>query len=355
MGNEKEKKFDENSSLGFMRFFVFYCVLFIVLCLMLMLFITGYTITFSPTAVSMLFSMISGGVSVWMVVNRLAVARKGIIILFAIDVAASVVMNMLEGETFVDALFGNIPTILWMIYFATSRRAKAVLVRPIDDITLGEFQESKDREMFDIKSKDFWLRMLMYFFIFCVVGHWMEAGFCRLVNAGIMPGNITPENSTQFRDSLNPFPIYGIGFCMCVLLLYPLKTFCLKKFKGNFVATFLIVYVVAMVIVGVAELVFGLQVNTDYSVWDYRNQPFNFMGQICLSYTAMFALAASVVVWVIYPILESMFMRVNKKVFRGIFVISLLLFAFLYVTYTLNLDEIFGVNVSLNGDVLDQK
>lgn len=35
------------------------------------------------------------------------------------------------------------------------------------------------------------------------------------------------------------------------------------------------------VLVTTVELGFGLAVNRDYLVWDYRDQPGNFMGQIC--------------------------------------------------------------------------
>ena len=35
------------------------------------------------------------------------------------------------------------------------------------------------------------------------------------------------------------------------------------------------------------ELVAGWIFNRDYSVWDYRNTPFNFLGQICLPYSLL--------------------------------------------------------------------
>lgn len=35
------------------------------------------------------------------------------------------------------------------------------------------------------------------------------------------------------------------------------------------------------------ELLAGLAVNRDYSVWDYRGVPLNFQGQICLPYTLL--------------------------------------------------------------------
>ena len=35
------------------------------------------------------------------------------------------------------------------------------------------------------------------------------------------------------------------------------------------------------------ELVTGLLVNRNYSVWDYRAAPFNFLGQICLPFSLL--------------------------------------------------------------------
>lgn len=40
-------------------------------------------------------------------------------------------------------------------------------------------------------------------------------------------------------------------------------------------------------IITVVELLTGLMVNRDYSVWDYRGVPLNFMGQICLMYSLL--------------------------------------------------------------------
>ena len=37
----------------------------------------------------------------------------------------------------------------------------------------------------------------------------------------------------------------------------------------------------------VGELAMGLVVNRDYSVWDYRGLPANFMGQICLQFSLL--------------------------------------------------------------------
>ena len=41
------------------------------------------------------------------------------------------------------------------------------------------------------------------------------------------------------------------------------------------------------VIITAVELAAGLLVNREYRVWDYRNTPFNFYGQICLPFSLL--------------------------------------------------------------------
>ena len=40
-------------------------------------------------------------------------------------------------------------------------------------------------------------------------------------------------------------------------------------------------------IITTVELLTGLLVNRDFTVWDYRGVPLNFMGQICLMYSLL--------------------------------------------------------------------
>lgn len=44
---------------------------------------------------------------------------------------------------------------------------------------------------------------------------------------------------------------------------------------------------ISAIMVTIVELFAGLLINCDYSIWDYRNVPFNVMGQICLPYTVL--------------------------------------------------------------------
>lgn len=41
------------------------------------------------------------------------------------------------------------------------------------------------------------------------------------------------------------------------------------------------------VLITIVELAAGLLINCNYAIWDYRQMPLNFMGQICLPYTIL--------------------------------------------------------------------
>ena len=45
--------------------------------------------------------------------------------------------------------------------------------------------------------------------------------------------------------------------------------------------------ILGSVIITSVELLTGLLVNRQYQVWDYRGQPWNFHGQICLPFSAL--------------------------------------------------------------------
>ena len=50
-------------------------------------------------------------------------------------------------------------------------------------------------------------------------------------------------------------------------------------------------------IITAGELGAGLLVNRDYTVWDYRGLPFNFLGQICLLFTLLWLPVSLAAIW----------------------------------------------------------
>lgn len=53
--------------------------------------------------------------------------------------------------------------------------------------------------------------------------------------------------------------------------------------------------VLGAAVITVVELIIGLIVNRNYTVWDYRSQPGNFLGQICPLFSALWIAAAALV------------------------------------------------------------
>lgn len=44
---------------------------------------------------------------------------------------------------------------------------------------------------------------------------------------------------------------------------------------------------ISAIIITIMELLTGLLINCNYTIWDYRNMPLNVMGQVCLPYTIL--------------------------------------------------------------------
>ena len=56
-------------------------------------------------------------------------------------------------------------------------------------------------------------------------------------------------------------------------------------------------------VVTTGELATGLAVNRSYTVWDYRTQPMNFLGQICLTFSLLW-IPVSLFAMVLYGLLD---------------------------------------------------
>ena len=64
------------------------------------------------------------------------------------------------------------------------------------------------------------------------------------------------------------------------------------------------------------ELAAGLAVNRDYAIWDYRQMPFQFRGQICLPYSLLW-IPVCLGAMAIYPLAEGLF-QISQKTSRKI-------------------------------------
>ncbi len=211
--------------------------------------------------------------------------------------------------------------VVLFFYFWRSKKTKAYLTEPfgIDrDSALGEYEELKINR----RSWVFWRNIAIYYCFFSLAGHWMESGFCMLIRMGLVQGEIDLNNTMLWRDWFYPFPMEGLAVAIIAVLLYPLFVKLRDHIKVPGVA-----YAVSFVINGIVcvtiEYVMGMFVNADLQLWDYSNMPFNLNGMICLQNGLGFALAASIICWIVYPLLERLFAKIPKNVMNLVFVIVL--------------------------------
>ena len=145
----------------------------------------------------------------------------------------------------------------------------------------------------------------------------------------------TGEFYMQGGNFLPWINIYAIGAVLIIL-----TTWKLRKYPWA-------VFLVAMVVTGVLELVAGWLVYTiggGTRYWDYNTEILNFgniEGFVCLRSVLVFGLSALMLMYLIVPILIYLSCRISKKVFMSI---AIVLFVLVMVdeVYNLLASKVFG-------------
>ena len=326
--------------LGFMRllqvFFVFNICLSIFSLTMLVK--GNYELNFAQLLD--LLNVILDAVLFWFIFKRYAATRKFAIGISLFNIIIGTGFNLIYGEFNLSNQIGLcMGDIVILTYFLTSRRAKAILTNPFSVEHIRKEVDEEERTFWRPKTWAFWRSVIIYFCIFCIVGHWMEAAFCLLIKYGIVPGIYDP-NSQIWSDWLYPFPVYGFGTVACILVLYPIKNFLQRKIPnawGPVVVSFIINTLVCSAI----ELTLGLLQNQPvdgvYPLWDYSNMFCNFMGQICLQNSLAFGGVATLMTWVVYPSLEKLMKKLPSNVANILFIVVVVFFSICMSLYCIKL------------------
>ncbi|MBR2804691.1 MAG: putative ABC transporter permease, partial [Eggerthellaceae bacterium] len=217
-------------------------------------------------------------------------------------------------------------------YFAFSPHAKQVFVVP-SEVTAKPTSDADE----DIYEKPFtwpWFRnLVLYYCVFSIVGHWAEIGFCWLIVLGVVMGDYDFTHAQLWDWWLCPYPAEGIAVVLVALLLFPFKEWVLKKTGGRVWLALIISFLVNMLVCASIDFTTGITANANYELWDYRDLPFNFMGQIVLQNTLVYSTAATFIVWVIYPLMAKWLHRMPPRFANGLFVGFVAFYVFLEVMY----------------------
>ena len=284
-------------------------------------------------------NLVFNGIMFWLIWRRADITRTVVLCCCAFNIVSGTIVNIVTG-TFnpLDQVVLSIVDIVLIVYFATSKRVRAQLNVPFSLESTADHQQ-READFYRPRTWAFWRNLIMYFCVFSVVGHWLEAGYCTFIRFGILPGTYDPT-SQIWSDWLYPFCVYGVGAVACVLLFYPVKNFLMRTMKGTLVPLVLS-FVLNAAVCTLIELVMGLMLNQplpdgSLPLWDYRNMFCNFIGQICLQNALAFGVIATLMTWVIYPGLETLLGRLSRDVMNVVFVVIVVGFCILFFFYCIN-------------------
>lgn len=327
-------KFSDPTKLGFIRFVQLSFLAHIATTLLSLILTSRDTIIYSSTNFTDWIMVVLESVAFYFFVNRYKVGRPFAIGVGIAGIVFSVIAPLVNGvhPSLASIISNDFFYILVVLYFALSRRVKVVLV---NDLAHDKGALDDAELVIDRKSWPFYRNLIIYFFVFSVLGHWMEAGFCQLIRLKIVQGDFDATNTMLWRDWFYPYPMHGTAVILIALILYPLYTWLKKRFSHKFVP-YVISFFINMFVCTLIEFVGGLLFNANLQNWNYSNLPFNFMGQICLQNAIGFGIASSIIAWWVYPAMERFIARVRPAVMNIVCVVVAIVGGLLFSLYAIS-------------------
>ena len=305
--------------------------------------------------VRVLLLMAGGSVTLWLISRKIRSARAvgaatALVCagLSAIDHAAFgayATLSAYIGQAAVTAVmvveYAGAVAVAGYLLFAP--QAKRELFLKIDMTPEAAGGHSWDRPLRErVRTRVFWRDLFIYFVTFSLLGHWAEMLFCQLIVAGVFMGDYDPTNAMLWSQWLFPFTAEGAAAVAIVLVLHPASRWLLRKAGGRvWLALPLSFLLNAAVCTGI-DFTTGMIANQDYSLWDYRALPFNFMGQVCLQNSMVYSIAATLIVWVFYPLLDTGLRRMPRGAANALAIGLLGMYLFLAVLYFFDPAALFG-------------
>ena len=347
MGEEENKVSENRARTPFgpvVRIIEVYFVLVMATVLGYALLMPAGSFEYDITLLRIIVVMAAAARSVWLIEKRSDSTRRYVVVSMVAVIVLSVLDMAFGGEYERIASVVSWPVLiaggvlyfggsLFIVgYFAFSPHVKEVFVEPADSST----QPTRDPDE-NIYEKPFtwpWVRnLVLYYCVFSIMGHWAEIGYCWLIVLGVVMGDYDFTHAQLWDWWLCPYPAEGIAVVLIALLLFPFKEWVLKKTGGRVWLTLVISFLVNMLVCASIDFTTGITANADYQLWDYRDLPFNFMGQVLLQNTLVYSAAATLIVWVIYPLLAKAIHRAPQNVVNSIFFGLVGIYAFLEVLY----------------------
>ena len=296
--------------------------------------------------IRVLLLMAGGSVSLWLISQRARSARA----VGAIAALTCAMLSAVDHAAFgayetLSRYIGSFPTTALMtveyagaiavaLYLIFSPGARRLLCKPPDFEPGSHRDHSWDTPLSErVRTWEFWRDLLIYFIVFSIVGHWAEMLFCQLIVAGVFMGGYDPSNAMLWSQWLFPFTAEGAALVAIVLILHPASRWLLKKTGNRVALAVLLSFLLNAAVCTGIDFATGMIANQDYSLWDYRDLPFNFMGQVCLQNSLVYSIAATLIVWVVYPLMDKALHRAPRGVVNAIAIGLIGMYLFLAMLY----------------------
>ena len=250
-----------------------------------------------------------------------ALACAGLSIVDHAAFGAYETLSLLVGPAITTALMlvEYAGAVVVAIYLTASPAAKRILCNPPDLVPGAREGHSWDTPLRErARTWEFWRDLLVYFIVFSIVGHWAEMLFCQLIVAGVFMGGYDPSNAMLWSQWLFPFTAEGAALVAIVVVLHPASRWLLEKTGGRIVLAVALSFLLNALVCTSIDFTTGMLANRDFQLWDYRDMPFNFLGQVCLQNSMVYSIAATLIVWVVYPLMDTALRRAPRGVVNAV-------------------------------------
>ena len=303
--------------------------------------------------IRVLLLMAGGAVTLWLMSQRANSARAigsltalACALLSAVDHAAFGAYDTLTGyvgQTITTGLMiaEYVGAILVAIYLSFVPQAKRVLCKAPDLEPGSPDPHGWDKPLRErVRKLEFWRDLMIYFVVFSLLGHWAEILFCKLIEAGVFLGDMDYSNAMLWSQWLFPFTAEGAALVAIVFILQPAAQWFLKKTGGRVWLALILSFLLNALVCSSIDFTTGMIANQDYQLWDYRDMPFNFLGQVCLQNSMVYSIAATLIVWVFYPAMDTILHQAPRGVTNAIAAGLLGMYLFLAMLYFIDISSL---------------
>jgi uncharacterized membrane protein len=323
--------------LGFLRFVEFAFVVNVLLTLIGLIFTSRNAVQYTPAHLIDWANIVFECIALWFIMRRFRVTRPFVIAFALFNITTGWTSDLILGDfDLLPNIFASLSDIVLTSYFFTSKRVKYICTQPF---MLKESTSEEDDAEMDFKIErhgwSFIRRLAIFYCVFSLLGHWMEADMCQLIILGIVSGEYDPSNTVLWRDWFYPYPMEGLAVVFIALFLYPLKEKLVEHIRIP-VIPYVLSFIANMLVCVAIEFAMGLIVNGDHQLWDYSNMVGNIMGQVCLQNALGFGAAASIITWLVYPLLERLLARIPNQVMNLIFLATVTAYAIPQTLYLID-------------------